>query len=605
MQIKKIFTHAAVIFGSANIILLICTVAILYTSFRNHTSQLSNSYLDSTFALFHSELIGDLLVAEEATIRALLFEIASSRAVSGELNSTYKFNFGNTFSGFSKTYPLTYGETRMGTITLRVNSLGNLNNLILSISMAIGVQLLILGAVFVKIKRQLEDGLFFPLQSLSDFIASGETQTPRLGHAASKEVVDLLNVYRTLRTSLENSAELYAEMKRAAAEEKIAKQVAHDIRSPLSALNMMAGSLNSLPEERRLLIRSAVQRINDIANSLLNRGHVMYMTTESTRETTSPSGPKSNDGSKGQNFTSLTMLINPIETITSEKRIQFRKNMDISINADLENGYGIFANINAVEFARVISNLINNSVEALTSGGCVDVKLSTSDNQAIVTIADNGKGIPADVLPKLGQFGLSFGKDAPEIHKQFGGDFKVSCGSGLGLHHAKTTVESFGGQLSIASQLNKGTTVSIHLPLATPPDWFIETLKLRKDHIIISVDDDQTIHQIWRERLQSLLPHNIRQLSFSTTESALSWWKNEKSNPNFTHDNFLFLVDYEFLGQSTTGLNLIESLGPMAKTILVTSRYNEDQIKDRAEQLKIKMIPKSLSPYIPVEVTPI
>jgi signal transduction histidine kinase len=49
------------------------------------------------------------------------------------------------------------------------------------------------------------------------------------------------------------------------------KQVAHDIRSPLSALSMIVGTLKDLPEEKRILIRNATQRINDIANGLLQK----------------------------------------------------------------------------------------------------------------------------------------------------------------------------------------------------------------------------------------------------------------------------------------------------------------------------------------------
>ena len=50
---------------------------------------------------------------------------------------------------------------------------------------------------------------------------------------------------------------------------KLAKQVAHDIRSPLSALQIGVSSLKGIPEQSRVLIRSALDRIQDIANDLL------------------------------------------------------------------------------------------------------------------------------------------------------------------------------------------------------------------------------------------------------------------------------------------------------------------------------------------------
>ena len=53
---------------------------------------------------------------------------------------------------------------------------------------------------------------------------------------------------------------------------ELSSQVSHDIRSPLAALNMIVGSLDVLPEEKRQIIRNATQRINDIANQLLQKG---------------------------------------------------------------------------------------------------------------------------------------------------------------------------------------------------------------------------------------------------------------------------------------------------------------------------------------------
>ncbi|MFH1357619.1 MAG: hypothetical protein ABII18_10875, partial [bacterium] len=52
---------------------------------------------------------------------------------------------------------------------------------------------------------------------------------------------------------------------------KVASQVAHDIRSPLAALNMVTHDLKQLPEDERIIIRSAVQRIQDIANDLASK----------------------------------------------------------------------------------------------------------------------------------------------------------------------------------------------------------------------------------------------------------------------------------------------------------------------------------------------
>jgi signal transduction histidine kinase len=62
-----------------------------------------------------------------------------------------------------------------------------------------------------------------------------------------------------MRAQLELASERY----------KVARQVSHDIRSPLSALDVVLSSVSSLPEEQRILARLAINRIKDIANNLL------------------------------------------------------------------------------------------------------------------------------------------------------------------------------------------------------------------------------------------------------------------------------------------------------------------------------------------------
>ena len=177
---------------------------------------------------------------------------------------------------------------------------------------------------------------------------------------------------------------------------EIAQQVAHDIKSPLSALTVLQQDLIELPEEKRLLLRSAVQRIHDIANDL--------------------SSKKKPDESQAENL-SPQLLSGIIESLVSEKRLQHRSRMNVGIEADLgAASYGLFAKVQLREFKRVLSNLVNNAVEALgEAGGIVTVSMSQESGHGsescVVRISDNGKGISADVLPKLMQRGETHGKE--------------------------------------------------------------------------------------------------------------------------------------------------------------------------------------------------
>ncbi len=102
------------------------------------------------------------------------------------------------------------------------------------------------------------------------------------------EIIKTANEIEFLKRAFEaykewmHNAHLQLEKKaRQSAMIDVAAQVAHDIRSPLSALNMLVVDLPQVPEERRVVIRSAVQRINDISNSLLQKSRESRLAEES------------------------------------------------------------------------------------------------------------------------------------------------------------------------------------------------------------------------------------------------------------------------------------------------------------------------------------
>jgi signal transduction histidine kinase len=355
----------------------------------------------------------------------------------------------------------------------------------------------------------------------------------------------------------------------------ISAQVSHDIRSPLSALTMVSRSLQDIPEEKRLLIRNASQRINDIANQLLMKSKQTNDNSES------PNGFDTNR---------VELLSGIVDVLVSEKRIQYRDKLGISIVAELQESYGLFASVNPTELKRVLSNLINNSVEAFDqSSGVIHVGINQSSDEVCLYVKDNGKGIPPHILEKLGQAEISHGKEGTE------------SGNGLGVYHAIKTIESFGGKLLIDSSIGKGTTITINFKKAQTPSWFVEKLRLAKDQYFVCIDDDVSIHQIWIERLESLKAknHGIKLINLSSAE-ALANWLNSVSKDQI--NNSIFLVDYELLGQSLTGLDLIEKFELAQKAILVTSRFEEINIRVRCASLGVKLIPKGIASLVPIEL---
>ncbi|OFZ38424.1 MAG: hypothetical protein A2451_02025 [Bdellovibrionales bacterium RIFOXYC2_FULL_39_8] len=356
----------------------------------------------------------------------------------------------------------------------------------------------------------------------------------------------------------------------------VTKQVAHDIRSPLAALDMALKDDASLPESKRLIVRTATNRIHEIANELLQKNK----STISKNEV---------DSKEDESVMQKILLSSVAESIVAEKRMQYRARQGILIQSNLsENSYGIFVSIHTREFRRIISNLINNSVEAFTGGIgniTVGIKRAEAEKMVCIEVTDNGKGMPSHIVAKLGERGVSFGKES-----------SAGSGSGLGVFHAKSSVEKWGGKFAIESKENQGTTVKIYLPEAQLPISFVPKIKLSVGQKVVVLDDDQSIHQIWNGRFDSAKTHesNVEIVHFAAIADCEKWMERDRAN--------LYLIDFEFLGNKESGFDFIVRKNLQKQTVLVTSRYEEPELQAKCESAGIGLVPKGLAAYVPIVI---
>lgn len=414
----------------------------------------------------------------------------------------------------------------------------------------------------------------------SDLPADLKTFKNRLSIAFGLLLAGVLALFLKLTISWhKKNLELEVAARTAAAEKeaavgRMAAQVAHDIRSPLVALDTALRHASALPEEQRVMARHAVNRIRDIASNLLERHKLPGAAPASGAEPVSAGGQEAN------------LLSSLIEPVVAEKRLQFESMPGVAIDFDLAPAaYGLFAVLQPVEFRRLLSNLLNNAVEAVGAKGSVKVSLARGDGAVLVSVADTGKGIPAELLARLGRKGETHGKPG---------------GSGLGLYHAKTTAERWGGKLDILSEPGRGTTVTVSLPAAAAPAWFVSRLELPAGAAVAVLDDDETIHQVWKGRFESsrVMEKGVELLRFSAPDKFRDW---VKANPAKAA-RAVYLLDYELLGSEETGLSLAQEFGIARQTILVTSRYEEKRIFEECLRLNMRVLPKGLAGLVPVSV---
>ncbi len=109
-----------------------------------------------------------------------------------------------------------------------------------------------------------------------------------------------------------------------------------------------------------------------------------------------------------------------------------------------------FVKVDAIELRSILSNLINNATESYGNRlGKIFVSTSSNKNRCNISIKDQGSGIPEEYLQRLGNEAITF---------------KGNRDRGVGLLHAKQKLQSWGGNLSIKSELGIGTKVTISIP---------------------------------------------------------------------------------------------------------------------------------------------
>jgi signal transduction histidine kinase len=216
------------------------------------------------------------------------------------------------------------------------------------------------------------------------------------------------------------------------------QRLLHDIRSPIAALKVLASDLRITREHDRKLLELIIARLEKITNPL-NTEQPVQLALQ----------PKS---SRVQDTVEIHQIRTMIEKLIIEKQIQYSNHSGIKCRYfeahSLVQYNSAKLKITETKFVNMLSNLIDNSYQSLKRGGAVEVSLSTTNNELVLTIQDNGKGIAQRILSKIGKMMITSKKN----------------GRGFGLYYAYKEVQQWGGRIEIQSQLKKGTSVSVFLP---------------------------------------------------------------------------------------------------------------------------------------------
>ncbi|TFG91257.1 MAG: HAMP domain-containing histidine kinase [Candidatus Atribacteria bacterium] len=280
-----------------------------------------------------------------------------------------------------------------------------------------------------------------PLAMLSSRLASVELgkKSEHLSYDGSDEVGDLVRQYNRMVDELDQSAQKLANSEREYAWREMAKQIAHEIKNPLTPMKLNVQQLfkswtDGVPGFEKKLERFTKNQIEYIDN----------LSSIASAFSTFAKIPEANP----VDLDLLEQIRITLELFKNSENITFRVGSPfaekIVINADKEQINSIF------------SNLIKNGIQSITPGheGIIKVHLEKKNGIVLISVSDNGSGIPESLKPRI-----------------FTPNFTTkSSGTGLGLSIVKRYVENAGGRIWFESESDNGTVFFIEFPLMKPEE---------------------------------------------------------------------------------------------------------------------------------------
>ena len=247
---------------------------------------------------------------------------------------------------------------------------------------------------------------------------------------ATKEIDSLVNSYNKMIDDLEDSVERLAKTEREQAWQEMAKQVAHEIKNPLTPMRLTVQSFQKNSGIKKG--EDQKDKLNDFCDTLIEQIDTM-----------------SNVATSFSDFATLpkTQLEKTDIVEATKKVVEIFEQNNISLETSSEN---IFIKLDKEQWIRVMTNLIKNSIQAIPHDRepIIHVKITESLKTVKVIVSDNGLGVSKNNRDKIFE---------PKFTTK-------SDGMGLGLGIVRSIINSHRGKISYKSKSKKGTDFKISLP---------------------------------------------------------------------------------------------------------------------------------------------
>ncbi|WP_371739258.1 PAS domain-containing sensor histidine kinase [Flavobacterium sp. 14A] len=248
--------------------------------------------------------------------------------------------------------------------------------------------------------------------------------------ASSKEINLLIAAYNRMVDELEISAVKLAQSEREEAWREMAKQVAHEIKNPLTPMRLTVQSFQRRfsPEDPNI-----IQKMKDYSDTLIQQIDTMNAVASAF----------SNFASMPAQQNETLNVVEVVELtldIFNEEHIIFEKESP-----------EIISKIDRTQLIRIITNLVKNAIQSIPEGRQkrVAVTVTKRDNNVLITVEDNGIGIKPEDIIRIFE---------PKFTTK-------NSGMGLGLGIIKNIIENYKGTITFETEYGTGTKFTVSLPI--------------------------------------------------------------------------------------------------------------------------------------------
>ena len=256
-----------------------------------------------------------------------------------------------------------------------------------------------------------------------------KTNTKIQINARTKEVNILVESYNKMVEKLNDSVEKLSKSNKEQAWREMAKQVAHEIKNPLTPMRLSVQSFQKNFDKKNPKIE---KKLDEFVKTLIQQIDTM-----------------STIASAFSNFAEMPAQVGEKINIIETTRLALKifKEKHIIFSSEHKN---IQVDIDRTQMVRIVTNLVKNAIEACSTlkKPIIEVEITAKKKNVFIKIADNGLGIPKDLESKIFE---------PKFTTK-------TSGMGLGLGMVKNLVKSYNGSIDFQSTIGKGTIFTIKFP---------------------------------------------------------------------------------------------------------------------------------------------